>query len=234
MRALENFCRGELKVAKTFQDLSIADLVQIHNTAPGVKPVKTFRTKGDAQKRVLQHFTEADALKRLDGVDGVEVEEPGSKVDVLDLLLTDPRHPLYVSPEEKARREEARKVAPPAPSLRAISVVPEHQKINGAVPEKAARKKRKDQGALIIVIAAEANPHREKSAAGQRFSLFQSGQTVDDFVAAWAAVPGQKNRLDKKRARRARRQVRKDAAKGHIKLVTRGEWEKLQASAKAE
>jgi hypothetical protein len=218
---------------KAFQDLSIADLVQIHNTAPGVKPVKTFRTKGDAQKRVLEHFTEADALKRLDGVDGVEVEE--KPVDVLDLPLTDPRHPLYVSPEEKARRAEALKSAPPAPSLRAMSVVPEHQKINGReAAEKPARRKRKDQGALIIVIAAEANPHREKSAAGQRFSLFRSGQTVDDFVAAWAAVPGQKNRLDKKRARRARRQVRKDAAKGHIKLVTRGEWEKLQAAAKAE
>lgn len=206
-------------MSKTFNDLSIADLVLAHNSKAGTKPVKSFRTKADGQKRVLAHMTEAEALERVLGIDGVEVETPDE--DLMDLPLTDPRHPLHVS--EADRKESWAKNPPKAAPF--VAVAPT------LVAPSKTRKRRKDVEAMVVVVLASENPHREKSAAGQRFTLYQSGQTVEEFVAAWASLGH--GRLDKKRARRARRQVRKDSAKGHIKLVTRGEWLKSQEQAAA-
>lgn len=225
-------------MSKNFNDLSIADLVQIYNAAiqrPNCpvkgNPVKTFRTKGDAQKRVLSFLTEADALRVLDGVDGIEVEVAApvaAPEGPKGLEKYDEAFRAHFLGLVKAGRAQLKWLTESPDSVEFI-----HQEFlgkDGASAAKPSRQRRKDTDGLIIVVVAAENPHRAASAAGQRFALFKSGQTVSEFVAAWAGVPGQPGRTDKKKARRAHRQVRKDTKKGHIKLVTRGEWEKLQAA----
>jgi hypothetical protein len=170
-------------MAQTFTDLTISQLTQVYGTIPCVPPVHAFRNKATAQERVLKHMSRAEALRRLDGIDGTEPDAaPPAEATQAD------------SPPAADRKPEPDADQAPPPAKKASKIL----------------------SAVIEVVAAE-NPHRPKTAVAQRFALFKSGQTVEEFVAAWATCKD--GRLDKKRARRARRQVRKDAAKGYIKLV---------------
>jgi hypothetical protein len=170
-------------VMKPFNDLTTAELTQIYNSLPNVRPVHLFRNKATAQERVLKYMSKAEALRRLGGAEAQAGEEAAA-----------PATPAQaVSSQTAEEKPDAPRDESPAPAAEASTTA----------------------NAVIEVLAAE-NPHRPNTLAAQRFAMFKSGMTVEEFVAAWAVDGGA---IDKKLARRARRQVRKDEAKGYIRVV---------------
>jgi hypothetical protein len=166
-------------VMKPFNDLTTAELTQIYNSLPNVRPVHLFRNKATAQERVLKYMSKAEALRRLGGAEA-QAAAPATPAQA-------------VSSQTAEEKPDAPRDESPAPAAEASTTA----------------------NAVIEVLAAE-NPHRPNTLAAQRFAMFKSGMTVEEFVAAWAVDGGA---IDKKLARRARRQVRKDEAKGYIRVV---------------
>lgn len=173
--------------------------------------IKTNTPKTKTEKK-LSSAKKADAKKPRPGIDTPSASDKvvGHELvpkDLTDLPLTDPRNPLHVSAEEAKRRAALPKPAPTVPTNSAFVAAP-----------KAAKAGRvgKHGDTDVITLVADKNPRREGTKAAGRFAHYKSGMTVGAFVKACAEIGG---RLDKKLARRARRAVMKDAAKGHITVA---------------
>lgn len=116
--------------------------------------------------------------------------------------------------------------SPPAAISAPVAQTTAPQAAADAAPVRIVRAPRPADGE-VIVVKAEKNPRRPGSLAAERFSKLGTGMTVGEFVRACASVG---DRLDKRLARRARRSVLKEAAKGNVEVISAAEWAARQGA----